>query len=202
MWANGPTGRCSWPTTRRRSRSTCLGDAQAAAELAEDVFRAGEQPKAVGGHLTSVRAFAERWEELTGQGARVAMTLGVYDLPGPATPPWAVSGEARVATASDLELVRQWKLAFHAETDSGHGRPPHIDDSAVPNGEVLLWCDPEPVAMAEAAHADTVPIRWVYTPPEHRGAWVRQRRDGRDQHGAAGRGGDRHALHGPGEPHE
>lgn len=145
-------------------------DAPAARALADHVYASGTRPSAVGGDVESVEAFAARWCELTGQVSKVTMRLGVYDLPGGVHLPWAVSGRARVAAAADLELVRSWQLAFHDEVVRG-GRPPRLEDGLVLDGRTTLWCDPEPVAMAQARHSgsSTVAISGVYTPPDRRG---------------------------------
>lgn len=147
------------------------GDAGCAAALAEFVHAAGEQPTAIGGHRTSVEAFASRWRRLTGQGTDVLMRLGMYDLPGDVTLPRPVRGKARLATADDLDLVRGWLEAYHEEIPAYRGRVVHVDDARVLEGRTMLWCDPEPVAMAQVTSSGpgVVPIAGVYTPPAHRG---------------------------------
>ncbi|MFV0451266.1 MAG: GNAT family N-acetyltransferase, partial [Propioniciclava sp.] len=147
------------------------GDAGAAERLAEFVHQAGTRPAAVGGHLTSVVAFAGRWTALTGQAVTPTLRLGIYDLPGEPALPWPVSGHPRAATAGDGDLVRGWLEAFGNEVSGHRGRRVVGDDGLIASGRTLLWCDPEPVGMAQAkpSGSSMVPISDVYTPPEHRG---------------------------------
>ena len=147
------------------------GDRDAAVTLAEHVHASGRRPGQVGGHFTSVTAFADRWCELTGLQVEVGQRLGLYDLPVDPVLPWPVSGHERFATMAEVALVDDWSLAFYREA-LGHEPPPGITNHGnLADGRLLFWCDPEPVAMAVAttAHGGVVRIGSVYTPPEHRG---------------------------------
>jgi RimJ/RimL family protein N-acetyltransferase len=145
-------------------------DTDAARALAEFVHQDGVQPAAVGGQLGSVNAFAARWCELTGRRSRVAMRMGLYDLPVEPRLPWPVPGYERLAEPSDDGLVDAWLQAFRRETGVGPvtGGASRL---AIDDGRVRLWCDPEPVAMATASvpAGGVTRITYVYTPPEHRG---------------------------------
>lgn len=148
-----------------------VGDADAARALADHVHAAGRRPRRAGGHWTSVEAFVDRWRELTGQTATVGMRVGLYDLPVDPALPRPVSGQHRVAESGDTALVDEWSRAFHREA-IGYEPPPSVTNHAsLADGRVMLWCDPEPVAMALAttAHGGVTRIGSVYTPPEHRG---------------------------------
>lgn len=144
-------------------------DAEAAAALSGFVHADGVRPTGAGGALVSVAAFADSWCALTGRAQRVALRMGLYDLPGPAGAPWAVSGTARPASARDEPLVVEWLTAFRTEL----GLPGGASGArlALADGRVLLWCDPEPVAMAMASvpAGGVTRISYVYTPPGHRG---------------------------------
>lgn len=147
-----------------------VSDAEAATALADAVHQHGGQPTAVGGQLGSVEAFAARWCELTARRSRVAMRMGVYELPVAPRVPWPVAGHERLATAMDGGLVDAWLQAFRRETGVGPitGGASRL---AIEDGRVRLWCDPEPVAMATASvpAGGVTRITYVYTPPEHRG---------------------------------
>ena len=144
-------------------------DAEAATTLADVVHAEGVRPGGAGGDEHSALAFAERWCTLTGQAPRIAMRLGQYDLPGPARLQWPVPGAARPAAARDEPLVADWMTAFHSELGlPGTGRGSRL---AIADGRILLWSDPDPVAMAVASApaGGVTRISFVYTPPEHRG---------------------------------
>lgn len=148
-----------------------VGDKDAAVALADHVHASGRRPTQVGGHFTSVVAFAQRWSELTGLRAEVGQRLGLYDLPVDPVLPWPVGGRGRLATMDDVAIVDDWSLAFYREA-TGREPPPGVTNhGSLADGRLMLWCDPEPVAMAAAttAHGGVVRIGSVYTPPENRG---------------------------------
>lgn len=146
------------------------GDPEAASALADFVHAGSAAPGGVGGALDSAVAFADRWCALTGRTQRVAMRLGLYDLPGAPRLQRPVPGTARQATLPDEPLVAEWLTAFRAELDLGE---PGAAGSrlAVEDGRVLFWCDPEPVAMAlvSVPSGGVARVGYVYTPPGHRG---------------------------------
>lgn len=144
-------------------------DVEAAEALAELAHAQDAQPDGAGGEASSVLAFGTRWCRLTGQTQQVALRLGQYDLPGPAVLRWPVSGMARTADARDEPLVAEWMAAFHAELAlPGLGAGGRL---AIEDHRAVLWCDPDPVAMAVASvpAGGVSRIGFVYTPPGHRG---------------------------------
>lgn len=145
-------------------------DAEAAAALAGVVREHGTHPGGVGGDPVSAKAFAERWCQLTGRQSRVAMRLGLYDLPVEPRLPWPVRGHDRLAVTSDEALVDAWLQAFRRETGVGPltGNASRL---AIADERVSLWCDPEPVAMATTSvpAGGVTRVAYVYTPPERRG---------------------------------
>lgn len=146
-------------------------DAEAAAALARHVWAEGRRPDAVGGHLASVESFAAEWTRLSGLRAEVRMRLGLYDLPVPVRLPWPVSGRPRAASDADLALVDDWNTAFYREALGQEPPPSDRARTGIAGQRVLLWCDPDPVAMARARPAvgGVARVGGVYTPPEHRG---------------------------------
>lgn len=146
-------------------------DPDAARALADHAHAHGVRPSGAGGHLESVLAFADRWTELTGEPAEVAMRLGLYDLEIEPVLPWPVAGVARWATDADVELVDAWSRAFHVEALGKEPPSGATLRQSIGDGRVMLWCDPEPVAIALAttAHGGVTRISGVYTPPERRG---------------------------------
>ncbi|MBC7710252.1 MAG: GNAT family N-acetyltransferase [Rhizobacter sp.] len=84
------------------------------------------------------------------------------------------SGEAHIATMSELELLGEWYRAFEIETDTITLPTPLVDrvTRRINNGQLMLWMDAgEPVAMAgvNALPAASARIGPVYTPPALRG---------------------------------
>ncbi len=146
-----------------------VADVEVAPALADFVHAEGVRPVGANGAVDAVAAFVGRWCALTGQTRRVAMRLGLYDLPGAARLQRPVPGTHRTATPQDEPLVAAWMAAFHAELglpDTGPG-----SRLAIADGRVLLWCDPDPVAMAVASApaGGVTRIGFVYTPIAQRG---------------------------------
>jgi len=146
----------------------------ALAALAEAV--SDELPGVIGA-VPESEEFAELWAAGAGARARTHMRQGVYALehvePTPPAP-----GSARVATATDRELVLRWWLAFGDEVlhEGGPGREnaativDHRLASTVAG--ICLWEDDgEPVSFAGWGGRTPYGIRVgpVYTPPELRG---------------------------------
>ena len=88
-------------------------------------------------------------------------------------PPPAVAGRFDEARASDVELLTDWRVAFFEEI----GEPERADqcrpavESAVNEGRLFVWRNPEPVAMATSTGHTRHGVRvgFVYTPKELRG---------------------------------
>lgn len=143
----------------------------AAPLVCDGLAAAGTAPAHVIGAVRQAESFAGVWAERTGRAPTLAMRQRVYRL---ASVPAAtgVAGSLRVATDADVDLVTEWTSAFEAEALAG--MPSHSSRSAVErriaDGEVYLWCDPAPRAMASWARPTThaVAVNGVYTPTEWR----------------------------------
>lgn len=148
-----------------------LPDEPVARALAEFVHAAGHTVHGAGGALQSATAFATRWQEWRGQPWEVGMRLGLYELTRHPIVPFEVPGAARPATLDDLDLVNEWSGAFLREALRREPDPSATFARTIEAGRVMLWCDPDPVAMAAAnlPQAGVVRIGGVYTPPDRRG---------------------------------
>jgi len=131
--------------------------------------------------------FAERWLRLTG--ARITRTMAErnYQLTQ-VNAPAGVPGQARRASAADLDLLADWYLAFEVEafgesTTDSRARVERV--LATPTRAIYLWEDGGgPVSLAGYGSPTPHGMRVgpVYTPPERRGrgyasalvAWVSQ----------------------------
>jgi len=153
-----------------------------AAALADTLHRAGHDLAQVRGDAAATRAFAVRWEQLTGCPARRTTDEGVHLLTTLVAPS-GVAGTARAATPADAPLVAAWHEAFEREAHVGEqvGAEELAQHAAmfvrrVPSGQVVLWTDGDgtPVSLAGWQLPDAEPgeatarIGPVYTPPAAR----------------------------------
>lgn len=83
-----------------------------------------------------------------------------------------VSGQLRRATALDADLVAQWFAEFEAEALNAHdGEAAALGArQRIARGEIYLWEDAEPRAMAARARPtrNSISVNAVYTPPPWR----------------------------------
>ena len=158
-----------------------VSSAEAARALAD--YLTGRQPRltSVIGPEAETRAFAERYSEKSGTGARPGMAMAAFRLDA-VTHPSGVPGAARPATVDDLDLIVAWQRAFVAEAlpDEPPSDPSGMIRRRLEDPEAMwFWLvDGEPVSFALRARVRPVPgqesvelarIGGVYTPAEHRG---------------------------------
>ncbi len=142
----------------------------AAADLAATLQHQGRSVAGVNGPPVTARAFAAQ----RGPGAsRLFQRQRLFRLAG-LTPPPPPPGRARVATASDRELLVEWTNAFHREAnDSGRPDSGPVVDSRLAFGGQWLWESETGEPVATAARTPVVGgmarVAPVYTPPERRG---------------------------------
>jgi predicted GNAT family acetyltransferase len=132
----------------------------------------GLTPRQVHAMTTHAKSFVHAWERRTGCATRLRMRqrlhvlTDVRDLPVP-------SGILRTAQPSDLQLVSDWMLAFDREAvgEASAEEARVTAERRVRAGEVYLWLDGEPRAMAARTRptAHGIAINAVYTPLEWRG---------------------------------
>ncbi|MBW3628604.1 MAG: GNAT family N-acetyltransferase [Gemmatimonadetes bacterium] len=135
--------------------------------LVRHLRKSGVHPPAV----VAPRAIAERfsllWSRASQLPARVAMQQRLYALTEvrPLTSP---KGRLRRAEESDRDLVTDWMSAFDAEAlgELTHAQASATAERRVAAGEIYLWEDGEPRAMAARARPTrgTVAVNAVYTP--------------------------------------
>jgi uncharacterized protein len=138
---------------------------------------ANEALPGVVGSEPEATEFSELWSRLTGSPARTSMRQGVYALEHVEPLP-EVPGSARIASATDRELVVRWFYAFSEEAlhEGGPGRD-RVEEMfdfrlSSPTAGIFLWEDGGvPVSMASWGGRTPNGIRVgpVYTPPELRG---------------------------------
>jgi uncharacterized protein len=121
--------------------------------------------------VVAPRAIAERfsllWSRASQQATRVAMQQRLYALTE-VRPVTAPKGKLRRAGVEDSELVAAWMTAFDAEAmgDMTAAQASANADRRIAAGEIYLWEDGEPRAMAARARPTrgTVAVNAVYTP--------------------------------------
>jgi predicted GNAT family acetyltransferase len=146
--------------------------ADAAPLVCDALADAGRKPSHAIGGVGQVNAVAEEWGRRTRRAPHIAMRQRVYKLTA-VNPIPRTSGELRVATLDDLDLVAEWGAAFDREALPVVSPPSARAVAArrIAGGEAHLWCDPEPRTMAGSARPTrhAIAVNAVYTPPEWRG---------------------------------
>jgi predicted GNAT family acetyltransferase len=148
------------------------GAGTAEAESFADALLDPPDVRGVRGPVEAARAFAQRWQERTGQVVEREMAQGVYVCDRVA-PPVGVAGSPRQAVAEDVDTVFERLVDFADEVGVG---TPHRETAGtmVAGGRLWWWTDPgrckEPVAMAAVTPAPlgVARIGAVHTPPAHR----------------------------------
>jgi RimJ/RimL family protein N-acetyltransferase len=146
----------------------------AAGDLAGVLIKAGRDIPSVFGRPESARAFAAQWSARTGCGTELRRSSRLFvlgTLVPPSPPP---AGAARVASAADTGVLRDWLRAFHQEADAS--APASVEAGIMADrlryGGFTLWeTGGEPVSLAGTSRpaAGQVRIGPVYTPPRWRG---------------------------------
>ena len=140
-------------------------------ELVADLREQFASLPAVLGPDPSTRALAELWARINGVTIEPGMRQRIYQLERVCEPERPAAGMLRVANHDDLELVVAWIEAFSEEAGVVATRARALAEERIKRGELFLWVDDEPRAMAAWAGAtlNSVRIGYVYTPPVQRG---------------------------------
>lgn len=146
------------------------GDTTAAAALSEFFFAKYPDAQGAIGEKEVVNSFVEKWQELSGCFCEVRMRQRIYtcasvrqiELP---------DGEARQARAEDLDVVVDWRQAFHAELDMTLRGDRASVKSQLEQGRFFVWETDRPVSLAARGRqaGNGAVVNAVYTPPELRG---------------------------------
>ena len=115
-------------------------------------------------------AFAEAWHSLTGQSYQLTMTLRAFQLEQVQAIPQA-TGQLRIATESDRQLLMSWCEAFSLEAlGSIASDTERWVERQLKLGTAYLWEDGVPVSIAcrTGLTPNGARLGMVYTPPEYR----------------------------------
>ncbi len=142
---------------------------QTLAFMAERLHADGVSLPGVNGPKPASEAFSDAWARLSGQQARVEMSLGAYRLDRVSAVP-KVPGRLVQAGVDDTELLVTWARGFQQDV---HGEPADVRpmvQKRLANGEIFLWVDGQAVSMAASTRPTPVGIgvNLVYTPPSLR----------------------------------
>jgi GNAT superfamily N-acetyltransferase len=158
--------------------------AEAAGQLARELYERGEEVGGVNGALPAIRVFADTYAGLTGAAVSVGMHTRLFELGDLQAPP-PVPGRLRPARDRDLDLAVEWFEAFGRDADEQAGRPPgaHSETGGgypdrdgivrrIHNGRLWFWEDDDgtPVHLtgANPPAFGVARIGPVYTPGEFR----------------------------------
>ena len=120
----------------------------------------------------TAEAFAAAWRTRTGAFWSIGQRMRVYELRRVVHPAYP-AGQARLAGADDIELVREWAWGFHDDCfdDGQHERSMRSAEEKTRQGQLFLWVEDVPRSMAArlrpTPHGEAV--SFVYTPPPQRG---------------------------------
>jgi predicted GNAT family acetyltransferase len=144
-----------------------------AGALAEALAAWGRQLPGVNAREDDAAAFAAAWSRLTGAGSQEFRRNRLFRLEQLRAPVPSPRGAARVAVASDRDLLASWFDAFTKELADLLGGPSRgtIDDRLSYGGLTLWEADGAAVSLAgfNRSAAGVVRVGPVYTPPDHRG---------------------------------
>jgi uncharacterized protein len=156
---------------------SAVTDKAAISVLVEDYAAVYDRLPSALGSIEDTKAFVELWHERTGQSYTLHMQQAIYQL-NKVIPVQNASGEYRVATVNERELMLDWALAFAFEAlgekldRDEYGKL--IDrklENNLTNCLRLWWDNGQPVAMITSTRPtpNGVTVTMVYTPPDLRG---------------------------------
>jgi predicted GNAT family acetyltransferase len=141
--------------------------------LAEKLMKANINLSRVIGEKTISRRFAQVWAEKNNIGFKLNMNLRVYFL-DKVNEVENVRGYLRIAKEEDKALIAKWIYNFDRDANTGEPdmeKAIKMAETKIKDGEIYLWEDNVPVAMAASSRKtkNGIVISLVYTPKELRG---------------------------------
>lgn len=139
--------------------------------IAHDLQKSNRTVSATIASRSVAERFAEAWSRVSGCPPRLAMRQRFYALTQ-LQPTSYPSGQLRLATDADLDLVSRWMATFNEEAlgerTVEQARP--LAQRRIAAEEIYLWEDVEPRAMAARSRPTrlSIALNAVYTPPEVR----------------------------------
>jgi predicted GNAT family acetyltransferase len=149
--------------------------AEAVVAVVDAIVHEGVALPGVNGEAATAARFAGHWTERTKAAARPYEGQRIYEV-DTVVRPRPAGGRLRPAEREDRAVLVRWFEAFHEEatSDAGMDAPswPEVVDRRLRAGQLWLWDDEGPVAMAGLSEpvSEVVRVGPVYTPPERRKA--------------------------------
>ena len=147
-------------------------DSDALSLVSQHLAGSGVELPGAHGQVNVVDAFAALWQKETGAAPSIGMEQRLYRLTK-ATRPHGVSGCARWADTTDVDLLTRWTDVFIDEAvpnDPKHDNRPMVERAIAAQG-LLVWDDDGPVSMCARTRPTPhgASISLVYTPAALRG---------------------------------
>ncbi len=123
----------------------------------------------VSGDAATAARFAGHWSERTKVGATPTQGQRIYEV-ATVVPARPAAGTRRAATRDDGGLLVAWVHAFERDIGESRGDATEAVARRIDAGELWIWDDTAPVAMAGIfpAVSGVARVGPVYTPPEYR----------------------------------
>ncbi|MGL5939950.1 MAG: GNAT family N-acetyltransferase [Waterburya sp.] len=150
-------------------------DLEAVNLLARDLASHNQSLSGVMASKPEAITFARTWQSLTGQSFQLKVALQVHQLGKETVQPITkASGNLRLVTESDRNLLVNWGKAFEQEAlgdDSPELEHQSWFNKHLKNKSLYVWQDQVVVSMAAfgGATPNGIRVNAVYTPPEYRG---------------------------------
>lgn len=143
--------------------------AQAVTAAVEAIADEGVSLPGVSGQAATAALFAGHWSEKIKSPVHPVQAQRIYEAVR-VVPPRDANGTLRQATSDDRDLLVEWLQAFHAEIGESVGDPAQVVPRRLRAGQLWLWDDHGPAAMAglSDAVAEVVRVGPVYTPAARR----------------------------------
>ncbi|WP_319421105.1 GNAT family N-acetyltransferase [Pleurocapsa sp. FMAR1] len=148
-------------------------DNKAVDSIAKDIASPNKSLPGVIAPKSEAIIFARTWQSLTGQAFELAVAMKIHQLEI-VQPITSASGNLRLATQSDRNLLIKWGKAF--EDEALGDNEPRSDHQLwfnrhLKQKSLFVWQDKVSVSMAAfgGATPNGIRINAVYTPPEYRG---------------------------------
>lgn len=150
-----------------------IADAPAIRLIAEDARAEFDTLPGVLGSIDDAKAFAETWQDLSGQAFSVGMEQRIYQATE-ARDPFGAPGQMCVADVAERQTVIDWFEAFHDEVGGIMGDAAENVDRRLSDGRdsgLVTWWHDRIVSIAGwgGPTPNGVRVGPVYTPPEARG---------------------------------
>jgi uncharacterized protein len=157
-------------TPPRKLLLSKMTDLVAVELIAEDLYKQQQKLPGVSSLPKEAEAFAQAWQNITGQSYKPDMQLRLHQLDTVQDVQQA-NGNLRLASISDRELLIDWIEAFYTEAlESNEENASRAVDAFLSQNSFYIWESEIPVSIAggRLLASNSGWIGPVYTPPQYR----------------------------------